>query len=198
MKLALNTTLALVGCLVIVAQARAQDAEPQMDAEMMAKWQEFMTPGENQELLAKKAGKWDLKITMWMQPGAPPTESVGTSEMKMIMGGRYLIDHSEGTFQGMPFEGMGLSAYDNLQKEFKTVWIDNMGTGLILGQGTYDEKSNEMKVNAKGSDPMQGRVANMRSVEKMIDDDHWTNTMYATGPDGKEHKNMEIAYTRAK
>ena len=38
----------------------------------------------------------------------------------------------------MPFEGMGIVGYDNLLKKFVSVWIDNMGTGLMPGTGTYD------------------------------------------------------------
>lgn len=37
-----------------------------------------------------------------------------------------------------------------------------------------------------------------RTVEKMVDADHWTMQMYQPGPDGKEFMGMEISYTRKK
>ena len=39
---------------------------------------------------------------------------------------------------GMPFQGMSTMAYDNGKKTFMSTWIDNMGTGILETEGTYD------------------------------------------------------------
>jgi len=38
---------------------------------------------------------------------------------------------------GMPFEGMGLDGYDNASKEYISIWIDNMGTGIMYMKGKW-------------------------------------------------------------
>ena len=173
-------------------------AQEQPDPEMMKKWQEAMTPGENHKHLKWKEGKWDLTVKMWMTPNAPPTESPAKSEMKMLLDGRYLADHTEGTFQEMPFKGMGITGYDNIQKKFVTVWIDNFGTGFMQGEGQFDETKKEFRFKSTSPDPMTGKIKNFRSVEKIINEDSFVMSMYTDGPDGTEFKNMEITYKRVK
>ncbi len=168
----------------------------EFDAEMMERWQAFMTPGKEHDLLAKKAGKWHLVIKMWMAPDVPMEESEGKSEMKMIMDGRYLLDHTESTFQGQSFKGMGLTGFDNMQKKYLTLWVDSMGTSFMSGEGTFNKESNQWEYQASTPDPMTGEIVEFRSTEKIINDDKWVMTMYRPGPDGKEFKNMEIVYTR--
>jgi hypothetical protein len=149
-------------------------------------------------LLKFKEGKWDLKVKMWMQPGAPPMESPATSEAKVIMDGRYVFDKVEGSFNGMPFEGMGTTAYDNGLKKFVSTWIDNMGTGIMFAEGAYDAEKKAWNYTAKSTDPMTSKSITTRSVERIVDENSWVMEMYGPGPDGKEFQMMEITYTRTK
>jgi len=175
------------------------DAKQQeMQKEMEKKWGEFRTPGEAHKALNFKVGKWDGAVKMW-DPNQPnPRESTCTSEVKWIMDGRYLSDNTEGSFNGETFMGHGLSGYDNLKKRYAWVWIDNFGTGFMNAEGTYDAGSKTFKYTFEQPDLMAGKYAKARSVERVIDNDHWAMEMYAPGPDGKEYKNFEITYTRAK
>src|SRR5579859_6512689 len=86
-------------------------------------------PGEPQKMLAKSAGTWTATVTMWMQPGTPPQVSTAQATNEMILGGRYLRSTNTGKFMGMPFEGLGLTGYDNVRKLYVNSWVDNMGTG---------------------------------------------------------------------
>ena len=135
---------------------------------------------------------------MWMVPGAPPQVSDGTSEMRMIMGGRFLEDVTTSTYNGMPFEGRGISGYDNLKKKFVYVWIDNTGTGIMVGKGTYDPKTRSFVYFTEGPDLMTGKMKTYRGVETMIDADNWKSEMFEKRPDGKEFKSMEAVYKRKK
>jgi hypothetical protein len=47
--------------------------DPAAEQAMMA----AMTPGEHHEHMKKLVGNFDYAIKMWMDPSAPPTESVG-------------------------------------------------------------------------------------------------------------------------
>ena len=116
----------------------------------------------------------------------------------MIMGGRYLDETYMGTFMGMPFEGHGTMAYDNVQKKYLSTWIDNMGTGIMFGSGTGDAAGTTWTMAADMADPMTGKMTATRSVTKVVDADHMTMDMFGPGPDGKEMKMMSIAATRTK
>lgn len=181
---------------LITTQVVSQDPgdAPAPDPEMMAKWGEFMTPGkEHQELMAR-AGEYDLSITMVMAPGAPPTQSTATAKMEAAMGGRYLIEHTEGDFMGSPFRGMGITGYDNLKKVHFATWIDNMGTGTMTMEGTRE--GNVITFKGDSPDVMQGKYVPTTHKLTLIDDDHFKLEMMAKTPEGAEYKTMEIVYSR--
>jgi len=195
------TTAAITTQVVSQDKGKDKGAPPQMTPEqqaMMKKWMDFSTPNENHKLLASKEGKWADTVKMWEQPGQEPDITSGTSEFKMIMDGRYLSDTTEGSFMGNPFHGHGLTGYDNLKKKFFSIWIDNMGTGVMIAEGSYDAGAKAFKYTTESPDVMTGKYVAARSVEKMIDNDHWTMEMYQNDKTGKEYKSMEINYTRLK
>jgi len=164
----------------------------------MRKWIEFMTPGGPHEQLKYKAGRWTVKMEIWDNPGAPSRASVGEAEMKLILGGRYLLDTTNCTFDGMPFEGMGITGYDNLKKKFVTVWIDNLGTGLSVGEGTCDESKKTYSFNMMAPDAVSGTYKPTRAVERVVSDDQWVFEMFETEADGKERLTMRSTYSRNK
>lgn len=176
---------------------KAAEAGAHKDDPMMAKWMEFATPGDAHKLLATMVGKWNLKVKMF-EPNKPPTEEPATSESKMILGGRYLEDHTRGTFMGQPFEGQGITGYDNLKKKYCGTWVDNFGTGIMPLEGTYDASTKTFTYASESPDVMTGKYTKSRMVDKITDNDHWTMQMFGNGPDGKEMMMMEIDYTRAK
>ncbi|MDO9375610.1 MAG: DUF1579 domain-containing protein [Bacteroidota bacterium] len=180
--------IALVCCVTNLAA--------QSEAEMKA-WQTFMTPGEPHKLLATSAGNWTEKISMWMDPSAPPTLTTTTTKSEMIMGGRYLMATSKGEMMGMPFEGMSIMGYDNAKKVYTSTWIDNMGTAVISMEGTWDDATKSVNFKGKSLDPMTGKEMMMRQVIKIIDDDTQEFYMYDI-KNGKETKTMEIKSTRNK
>jgi hypothetical protein len=170
-----------------------------MDSAAMQKaWETYMTPGETHAMIAKDNGTWTADMTMWMSPDAPPMKSTGTTTNKMIMGGRYQQSSFKGTFMGQPFEGQSTLAYDNAKKAYVTTWIDNMGTGIMMMEGTYDAANKAINFNGKSTDPLTGKECIMREVYKLVDDNTQTMEMYATYPGGKEYKNMEITFKRKK
>lgn len=174
----------------------AQDDEMGMDPEMMKAWQESMTPGPMHELLARSVGEWKAEVTMWMDPNQPPTTSEATTVCESILGGRYFKSTHTGIMMGMPFEGYEISGYDNVKKKFFNVWLDNMGTGIMLSEGLYDEASKTFTYSGTMTEPM-GNDLMVREVIKVIDNDNTIFEMYMD-EGGKEMKTMEIKYTRIK
>jgi len=168
-------------------------------ATMMKNWMDYMTPGEPHAILAKSEGEWTSVNTMWMQPDAPPTVTEGSCKNKMIMGGRYLLSENTGNFNGMPFEGVATTGYDNMKKVFFNTWIDNFGTGVMTSEGTYDSTTKTISFTGKMMDPMTGKEISFRETFAMPDDNTQIMEMFGPRPDGKgEYKNMNIVYTRKK
>jgi len=167
----------------------------QTEAEMKA-WMDYMTPGDVHKMMASWDGEWKGDITMWMAPEAPPTKSTGSCTNKMIMGGRYQLGTFTGDFSGMPFEGQSTLAYDNAKKKFISTWIDNMGTGVMVLEGTWNPGSKSLTTNGSCVDPMTGKDIKVREVFTVVDDKTQKMEMFMTPAGGKEYKSMEILFTR--
>jgi len=164
---------------------------------MMEKWKVFATRNENHKVLDTLVGEWDHTVKWWMSPDGKPEVSKGRSEIEWIMGGRFIEHAVEGTSMGQPFEGMGITGYDNEKKQYQSIWIDNMGTGIMTGSGNYDPKTKILTDKGTFSCPAEGQKS-YRGVTKIIDKDNFSFEMYMAGPDGKEFRAMEIVYTREK
>ena len=98
----------------------------------------YGTPGAAHTALASRIGTWNLKVRMFMSPDAPPQESAGKSTMQWILDGRFIQDTTSGDFGGMPFHGQGLIGYDNLKHAYVGSWTDNMSTGIMASEGSYE------------------------------------------------------------
>jgi hypothetical protein len=174
--------------------------KPVDSATAMKSWMEYATPGEMHKMLAKSDGTWTGETTMWMENGAKPMTSQSEATNKMMYGGRYQISNHKGNFMGMPFEGMSIVGYDNSKKKFVSTWIDNMGTGIMHGEGDWNASTKSVEFKGKMTDPSRpGKDCDFREVFTFVDDNTQKLEMY--GPDsktGKEYKTMEIKYTRKK
>ena len=195
--------LAFSGTL-LVNPAFAQDKSGQPDPEeMMAKMEALGKPGENHRLLAELVGSWDCKVTFWMAPGAPPSVSLGTAVRKVILDGRYFVMDTavkmqmpgpDGQMHPVDYKGMQIDGYDNMKGKFFSTWMDNMGTGVLMAEGSYDPASKTFTYHSE-EETMPGTKTKVRGVVKVIDKDHYLFEWYEEHG-GKEEKTMEITYTR--
>ncbi|HXH75990.1 MAG TPA: DUF1579 domain-containing protein [Bacteriovoracaceae bacterium] len=168
-------------------------------AEMMKKHMEYSTPGEEHKILADLAGNWNYTSRWWESPESKPEESKGSSKMKMILSGRFLQQDFKGKAMGQPFEGMGIIGYDKLKKEFNSIWLDSMGTGIMKAAGSYDQGTKTLSEKGQFTCPMnESGTAEYRAEWKMNDKNNTTYTMYSKGMtgEGPEFKTMEIIYKR--
>lgn len=180
------------------AAKAAKPAAAMSQDEMMKAWTAFATPGEPHKALDALVGSWDVTSKFWMAPGAPPTESAGTSENKMILGGRYLEQRYEGTMMGGPFSGIGVTAFDNYKKKFVSTWVDSMGTGIMMMTGTFDKAGKIITSWGMMDDPAAKKTMKAKTAVTIVDADHHTYESWHTGPDGKMIKDLEVSYSRKK
>jgi hypothetical protein len=177
------------------------DTTQKMDtamAAMMAAWEAYAKPGEMHAMLAKSDGEWDSEVTQWWDPNGPPTKSKGVAKNMMVMGGRYQHSEFGGCMMGAPFEGNSLVGYDNAKKTFFSLWIDNMGTGVMHMEGPYDPVTKTIKFAGTCVNPADGKQMNVREEFTLVDDNTQKMVMWMPGMDGKEMKSMEITFTRKK
>ena len=197
-------TFAVCAGLLAAGAAGAQDAKPAekpMSAEqkaMMDAWAKFATPGEGHKALAGMVGTWDAEVTSWMEPGQPPTKSKGTSENRMVLGGRWVESKFTSEMMGQPFEGLGYTGYDNYKKKYIGTWQDNMSTAVMISEGTMDAAGKVMTSSSTMDDVMTGKKAEVKMTTTIVSPDHHVFEMWGPGPDGKVAKQMQIDYRRRK
>ena len=176
--------------------AKDKKSEKPMDQQaMMELWKKMATPGEPHKLFATLAGSWTTTSKEWMDPGKPPTESTGTAEIKMLLDGRFLYQEYNSQMMGQPFSGIGIDAYDNMTKKYVTAWLDSMGTGIFIMEGSASADGKTITLKGSHPEPGGGKMTH-RAVWKIVDNNNQTFDMYGAHHGGKETKMMEIVYTR--
>jgi len=186
--------LALSLSLAAAYPALAQEYD---ETAIMAAYEKAMTPGEHHAKLALLEGNWAMTVTVWMQPGAEPTVSTANSTSKMVMGGRYMLDTVEGTAMGMPFSGMGWTGYDNVDQQYESTWIDNLGTGIYTYHGQWDDEVNGIVMHGSYTDPVTGEKVEMKTVTRLEGPDKMVYTSYERRKGDEEgRKTMEIVSIR--
>lgn len=166
------------------------------DPEVMKRMMTYMTPTKEHREMAERVGTWNIHSKMWMAPGAPEMTMDSVAETEMILGGRYLVERSKGSFMGQPFEGQLTMGYNTLTEEWWSMWIDSMGTGYALATGKKNEAGGlEMSGTMQDAVNPDGRPYRMTS-HPMNDKGEVVMEMYDTLPDGTEWKVMEMTYTK--
>jgi hypothetical protein len=197
LRTALVATAFLAATLAVAQEGQKQ---PQMSPEekaMMEAYAKAATPGKQHQWLAGKAGKWEVNGKSWTGPTAAVTPFTGSADRSLMLGGRVLAEKvSTPALMGQPFEGFGLTGYDNTTGEFWGTWNDSMGTGLMTTSGKCDEKG-ACTHTGEFVDPMTGKKK-IRMTSRDEGPDKEVHEMFDTGPDGKEFRSMEIVYTRKK
>jgi hypothetical protein len=173
------------------AEETKEEAAPD-SAAMMKAWMDYATPGEMHKWMATADGKWEGEQRSCMGPGKPlgPPNKI-TATNKMILNGLYQESVYKGNMGGMDFEGHGIMAYDKARKKFVNTWIDNMGSGVLVMEGDYDEGSKSMKLSGKATDPLTKKELEYREVLTMVSDKEQLMEMYSDH-NGEEYKMMEI------
>ena len=197
----MRSTCILLTCLGLVMLAVPASAEDQPSAHprdpqaMMETYKKLATPGEPHRQLASLAGRWTTTTKSWMEPNTPPMESTGACEYTVLLDGRYVQQECTGEMMGQPFTGIGVHGYDNVSQKYVTTWIDSMGTGIFVMDGTASPDGKIITLTGSHPDPFDG-VMKHRAIWTFVDAQTQTFEMYGEHGHGHETKMMEITYTR--
>lgn len=171
-------------------------AEVPMDSAAQQKaWMDYATPSAPHKMMAEEVGTWNCDMTFWMGPDAKPEKATSTADIKMVLGGRYQEGYYKGTMMGQPFEGKSTLAYNNASKEFTTTFIDNMGTGMMVAMGKWNDANKAIELKGDMVNPMNGKKTAYREMYTIVDANTRKMEMFDT-KEGKEYKSMEIVMKR--
>jgi hypothetical protein len=181
-------------------QPEAQPEAQPSPEESMEQMKELSRPVAEHDVLKWMEGDWDCQAKFYMQgPDQPPQASAGTSRHRLVLGGRYLVQHFQlDEFMGGPFEGMGIVGFDRATETYVNDWIDNWSTGIMSMKGDYDGASKTMDWRGVFLMPGPAGPVEMPShhVIKHPDENTMVMEFWHPGPDGAEQLGGEITYTR--
>lgn len=169
--------------------------EPVDSAAQMKAWEAYAAPSEAHKLMADEVGTWNCDMTFWSEPNGKPEKSTTTADIKMILGGRYQEAIYKGTMMGQPFEGKSTLAYNNASQEYTTTFIDNMGTGMMVAMGKYNEAAKSMEFKGEMVNPVNGEKTPYREVYTIVDPKTRKMEMFDV-KNGTEYKSMQIVMTK--
>lgn len=151
--------------------------------------------GAMHELLPKNVGKWKVEMMMHDVYTGAESKTEGTAVTEPLLGGRYFKTTHTADMMGMPFEGIAIDGYNNKEKIFYSYWIDNMGTGMLIMKGNYDDKTKTFTYSGDSFDPTTGKPITLRTIIKIINEDKFIYEMYSS-MDDKEYKMFDAVYKR--
>lgn len=192
----------------------AEDTQPTAEdkaemVRMIKEMEELGAPNENHRFLESLAGNWNVVMKSWLDgPDQPATESKGLSQVKTILGGRYIVEDlsiemlmvnpATDKEEKVTFQGQGLTGYDNYRNLYVNTWADNMSTQLLVCRGNRDFDGKILTLYGEMDEPAIGvRGRTVKYVTRIIDKDNRIFEMYDLFA-GDNYKVMEIGYTRKK
>ncbi len=186
----------------IVGAQNSEDPSAGMSPDqqaMMAEWMKIASPGEAHKHLDYFVGTWKTKTKIYMGgPGSAPMESDGQSEIKWVLNGRFIMDEHKGTMMGMPYEGIGLTGYDNYRNLYIGSWCSNQGTNMLAMSGMRHPTTGVFTYYGEMDEPglnVIGRT--VKYVTRIVDEDHYTFEIIDLHA-GDDYKVIELSYERIK
>jgi hypothetical protein len=194
------TISSLLLCGAFVAGGKVTSADPQDEKEMekvMAAYEKAATPNELHKGLTSWAGKWEQKGEF------PMGTWNGTVNYKPILGGRFVLAETTASMKvgdkPMEFEALQILGYDNVLKQYQTIWLDTMGTGMYFSPGTADASGKTVTYEAPAKDALTPQGRPFKVVITVDGPDKHTVELWDSKKDGKTLvKEGTIVETRVK
>ena len=172
-----------------------QKVDPTMD-EMMKKVEAACTPGSAHQALEPLVGEWNVEVKTWMTPDAPPVASKGTAKSNWTLKGRFVQQEFSGDFMGQPFHGISFTGYDNVREKYRSVWIDDMSTTMVVSEGDADDDGKVITLGGSYACAMTGEKDKATTqIYRILSHDRHVFEMHDPAR-GENSKVMEITYIR--
>lgn len=164
--------------------------------EMMKRAEAASAPGAGHKALEHFVGDWKADVKCWMEPGAQPEVSQATAKIRWIMNGRFIEEDFQGQMMGKPFHGRSILGFDNVKQVFKSMWVDDMNTGMFTSEGKGSHGNAVLTLEGKSSCAATGRIdVPAKMVLRVVSPDKHVFEMF-DGSKGEYTRTLEINYTR--
>lgn len=150
--------------------------------------------------LKDEAGNWDVAVTLWFRPGAPPVTGKASMKAALILGGMYLEQRTEGKglLPGMPelqWTTISLTGHNPSTQQYEVVRLASSQSTMIVLRGA---------MRADGSSELHGEYTLMgtrvaaRDVTTRVGPDERRIESWMKFGDTPEFKGAELVLKRRK
>lgn len=144
---------------------------------------ELTQPGPEHEMLAEYEGDWKIDYTMKAPSGDSTISYTGTTEIEMILGGRFQKWHSTGSLLGQEFESFTFIGFDRRTEEYSMYVIDTYGTYDTFMNGKFDEASNTVTFNGEFYFPGEQQMLPIQIVLTFLNESEMALDLLIKMPD---------------
>lgn len=164
-------------------------------------WRAAAAIGEHHRHLDAFAGEWTVTSRHWPTPEAEPTQTGGTMSGRLILEGRFVQLAYAGELvgedgAGVPFSGLGLIGYDNLEQWHVALWMDTLSTAVIAQQGVCDAEGGRLTLTGSFTDPATGERRTLRTLYRFEGPDRFVLEQHLPDAEGREYRALEVVHER--
>jgi hypothetical protein len=146
--------------------------------------------------LQQWSGHWRDVMKVWSGENPEPTIYLLEKEGRISCEGKLLLRNISGRISTGPYEAYETVNYDNLKRKFVKTWFDNLGTNILVLEGTLDEKTNTLTFEGATIDPFTMQTIKVRQVLHIQDPENQLLEVFVQLKDEKPIKTMEVKSTR--
>lgn len=164
------------------------------------KMTEAARPSEMHDKLYSMIGEWDYTITYKTAAAAESNVSTGKVFNEIVLDDSFLSIKADGIMNigahDMPYEGEGLIGYNNVTGQYSFVWADTTSSGLMSGEGTYNENNNTIVLKGQFTPPFAKKKQDYRTEISFAEDGSFTRKTITKDTSGKEFTMIEVVYSQ--
>ena len=194
----------------MAALPQARQAVPAPPQEPPA-WLRRGQPGEGHALLRALAGNWRVEKSLYIAIGSrerPATSRELVARRRLIAGGRYLQDITEGPIAGGAYYRMGLLGFSTMDRRYEWVTVDGTNANMMIYRGdaltSAQLASTTPMIGLTGTftdqglvgEETAGRAVAMRTVIQVEGPDRHVIELHFTPPGRAEMLIDRSVYTR--
>jgi len=174
----------------------AAPADEDQAQALTARYARAAAVGDEHKWLAQLAGKWKTVTKTIIKAGIPPVESAGTSEFKLLMDGRFVIENNNSTGAPGPSQGMGIVGFNNVTQKYERVWFDTKSTAMMKSEGLFIKDRDEIRWVDQWCDPVLGMQTTHSTLRRLKDGKEFSFTQSVQGPNDRVDVVMSMQYRK--
>lgn len=151
-------------------------------------------------LFKKIEGNWQGISKVWFEPNVLADESPVQANLRLILGGRFLMIGYAGSIQKQPLEGLMILGKQLSANKFQSVWLDSFhtGTDMMFSESKRGADTLSVLGTYVYATPEKEEIWGWRTTIELLTDDELIITAYNVSPAGEESKATETLLYRSK